>query len=159
IMAQLLAGLPADEAEWTAENRARWLLAQTLEYHRREDKSTWWEYFRLLQGHATIDPGQGLFLAETWRLHPDVCAFTLELFYDGRLVSRPENRNQRLNCVGPLEGTGLRYVPVTHTGNQNDSPEEVERVTELVDGLLRDGATWTDKRGETRSLTLQDILI
>src|SRR5205823_3981087 len=65
----------------------------------------------------------------------------------------------RLNCVGPLEGTGLRYVPVTHTGNQNDSPEEVERVTELVDGLLRDGATWTDKRGETRSLTLQDILI
>src|SRR5690606_14071754 len=27
----------------------RWLLAQMLEFHRREDKSTWWEYFSRLE--------------------------------------------------------------------------------------------------------------
>ena len=46
VMARLVAGLPAPETQWTSEHRARWLLAQMLEYHRREDKSAWWEYFR-----------------------------------------------------------------------------------------------------------------
>ena len=31
------------------EQRARWLLAQMLEWHRREEKSAWWEYFRLCE--------------------------------------------------------------------------------------------------------------
>src|SRR5260221_2406913 len=47
----------------------------------------------LLNGRATIGSDQGLFLAETYRLHPDICAFTSELFYDGRLKPRPENAN------------------------------------------------------------------
>ena len=46
-MARLLAALPEDEAAWTDEHRACWLLAQMLEWHRREEKSSWWEYFRL----------------------------------------------------------------------------------------------------------------
>jgi hypothetical protein len=45
VMARLLAGLPAEEIDWTAEHRASWLLAHMLEYHRREDKSSWWKYF------------------------------------------------------------------------------------------------------------------
>jgi superfamily I DNA and/or RNA helicase len=56
-----------------------------------------------LQGDATIAPDQGLFLIETQRLHPDICEFTSELFYDGRLMARPENARQRLNTEGPLE--------------------------------------------------------
>jgi RNase_H superfamily len=47
IMARLVAPLPADETEWTDEHRGCWLLAQMLEWHRREEKSAWWEYFRL----------------------------------------------------------------------------------------------------------------
>ena len=41
----------------------------------------------ILAGKATIDDTEGLFLEETWRLHPDICAFTSELFYEGRLRS------------------------------------------------------------------------
>jgi uncharacterized protein len=113
----------------------------------------------LLNGRATIAADQGVFLTETRRLHPDVCAFTSELFYEGRLTSRPENSKQRLSAGDPLGGTGLRFAPVEHSGNQNESPEEVERVAALVDGLLRTGATWTDKKGETHALTLEDILV
>ena len=43
----------------------------------------------ILGPHATIPPDRGLFLDETWRLHPEICAFTSELFYEGRLQSRP----------------------------------------------------------------------
>lgn len=46
---RLISDLPDDEAMWTEEQRARWLLAQMLEWHRREEKSTWWEYFRLCE--------------------------------------------------------------------------------------------------------------
>jgi superfamily I DNA and/or RNA helicase len=113
----------------------------------------------LLRGHATITPDQGLFLAETQRLHPDICAFTSELFYDGRLTPRAENRRQRLNTEGPLDGTGLRFASVAHSGRQSESPEEVERISQFIDGLLAQGSTWTNREGETRNLTLEDVLI
>jgi predicted RecB family nuclease len=113
----------------------------------------------LLNGRATIAEDQGIFLTETRRLHPDVCAFTSELFYEGRLVARPENAQQRLNATDPLGGTGLRFAPVAHSGNQNESPEEVEKVAAAVGALLKTGATWTNKNGETRALTLDDILV
>jgi hypothetical protein len=113
----------------------------------------------LLNGRATIAADQGVFLTETRRLHPDVCAFTSALFYEGRLTSRPENAKQRFNAGDPLGGTGLRFAPVEHTGNQNESPEEVERVAAMIEGLLRTGTTWTDKEGKTNALGLQDILI
>ena len=113
----------------------------------------------LLNGRATISADQGLFLTETRRLHPDICAFTSEIFYDGRLVSRPENSNQRLNAPGPLNGTGLRFVSVQHSGNQNESPEEVKTVADFVASLLAGAATWTNKKAQTLPIRLEDILI
>jgi predicted RecB family nuclease len=113
----------------------------------------------LLQGHATISSEQGLFLAETYRLHPDICRFTSELFYENRLVSHPENANQRLTTEGALDGTGLRFAPVEHSGNQSESAEEIERISNFIDDLLSTGSTWTDKHGVTCPLTLEDILV
>jgi uncharacterized protein len=113
----------------------------------------------LLNGRATIEPEKGLFLKETWRLPPDICAFTSELFYDARLTARSENRNQRLNTNGPLDGTGLRYIPVQHNGNQSESPEEVDKIRRLINNLLASGATWTDKTGQKAPLKLEDILV
>jgi uncharacterized protein len=113
----------------------------------------------LLNGRTTIEPHQGLFLRESWRLHPDICAFTSQVFYDSRLEARPENALQRLNAQGQMDGTGLRFMPVVHTGNQSDSPEEVEAIAKLVEELLHSGATWTNNKGETQPLKLEDILI
>lgn len=39
--------LPEDKVAWNKEHKARWLLANLLAYFRREDKSAWWEYFRV----------------------------------------------------------------------------------------------------------------
>jgi uncharacterized protein len=39
----------------------------------------------MLEGKMTIAHDRGLFLEETWRLPPEICAFTSELFYEGRL--------------------------------------------------------------------------
>jgi len=44
---RLLEGVPELREERSDEQHARWLLAHLLEWHRREDKAPWWEYFRL----------------------------------------------------------------------------------------------------------------
>lgn len=113
----------------------------------------------LLNGQTTIGDEQGLFLDETWRLHPDVCDFTSEVFYEGRLVSRQENQSQGIHAEAPLGGTGLRFAPTIHSGNQNESPEEVARVSALVRGLLDSNPTWTDRDGVTKPITIEDILV
>jgi predicted RecB family nuclease len=42
----LLAGLPDDPADATADEKARALLAASVGYHRRETNPAWWEFFR-----------------------------------------------------------------------------------------------------------------
>lgn len=44
---RLLDGVPETRAGRNDEQQARWLLAYLLDYHDREAKSVWWEYFRL----------------------------------------------------------------------------------------------------------------
>ncbi|HYY29183.1 MAG TPA: TM0106 family RecB-like putative nuclease, partial [Chthoniobacterales bacterium] len=44
---KLLSGIAADPELRTEEEAARWLLANLLDWHRRESKAEWWEYFRL----------------------------------------------------------------------------------------------------------------
>ena len=41
----LLAGMPDDPLERSPDEHSRWLLAQLIDYHRREAKPTWWEFF------------------------------------------------------------------------------------------------------------------
>jgi predicted RecB family nuclease len=113
----------------------------------------------LLNGATTIAPDRGLFLAESWRLHPDICAFTSDVFYESRLNARPENSSQRLDVSGQLAGTGLRFIPVEHKGNQSDSLEEAAKVAELVELLLRDDASWTNKESKLERITLNDVLV
>ncbi len=43
----LTAGVSPDRAARNDEQQARWLLAHMLDWHRREKKAVWWEYFRL----------------------------------------------------------------------------------------------------------------
>ena len=113
----------------------------------------------MLDGRQTIGEDQGLFLGETWRLHPAICAFTSELFYEGRLTSRPGLERQEIRSRGKLTGSGLRYVPVVHQGNQSSSPEEAEVVAALVAEILSSGTTWISRKGNEAPVTLKDILI
>jgi uncharacterized protein len=112
----------------------------------------------LLAGQQTVPADRGLFLEETWRLHPRIAAFTSELFYDRRLRSRPGLERQSIT-VSQEPHAGLIYVPVEHVGNQNFSPEEAAVVRDFVQTLLCSTTTWTDGDGNERSLTIDDLLI
>jgi uncharacterized protein len=113
----------------------------------------------LLGGQQTIHGDRGLFLEETWRLHPAICRFTSEMFYENRLQSRPGLEKQGIISAGPVRGSGLRLLPVAHSGNQSSSPEEADQICALVQNLLPGRAEWVDMNGNAKSLTLSDILI
>jgi uncharacterized protein len=113
----------------------------------------------LLEGRKTIAEDAGLFLEETWRLAPRICRFTSELFYEGRLRSRPGLERQALGGGTPFAGSGLFYAPVEHSGNQASSPEEADAVARIAEGLLAPGVTWTDAAGQARRVQRKDILV
>ena len=44
-----LAGSPTHAEGWDDDQSARWLMAQLIDYHRREAKPAWWAYFERLE--------------------------------------------------------------------------------------------------------------
>ena len=113
----------------------------------------------LLNGAKTIPSDKGLFLENTWRMHPRLCEFTSEAFYEGRLSSREGLEQQRIEGHPWLGDAGLWFVPVAHQGNQNSAPEEVEVIATLLQELTKPSVKWIDDKGQSRSLLLSDILI
>jgi len=113
----------------------------------------------ILCGERTISSDKGLFLEETWRLHPAICAYTSELFYDGKLRSNGGLENQVINGFAPISKPGLYFLPVPHGGNQNCSPEEAQAIGKLVRAILDSKATWVDRDGTEKPITLDDIVI
>ena len=113
----------------------------------------------LLQGKKTIAEDRGLFLEETWRLHPGICDFTSELFYDSRLKPHAGLERQAILGPVPVAGAGLWFLPVAHDGNQSSSPEEVTAVAALVERLTADDVRWRKHDGTEHTLRLEDILV
>ncbi len=88
----------------------------------------------LLGEHATIPADRGIFLERTFRLHPDVCGYISEEFYEGRLRNDPCTEER-----GTPLGTGLRFIPVEHEGRTQESEEEAAAVKAQLDVLPRRG--------------------
>ena len=76
-------------------------------------------------------------------MHPGVCAFTSEVFYENRLKALEELRKQAILGAGRLSGTGLRVVDVltkaTTTARQR-KPMVAELVVELHTQRWRNAA-------------------
>lgn len=92
-------------------------------------------------------------------MHPEICAFTSELFYESRLHSRPGLELQEIRSNRRVSCSGLRFIPVAHEGNQSSCPEEAEKIRELVAEILSSKTTWVDREGKEATIGLDDILI
>jgi len=115
----------------------------------------------LVNGAATVPPDRGILLSRTWRMHPDLCAFISNAFYDGRLTPDASTARQKLvlddDDRGALGESGLRFVAVDHADCSQCSDEEVARVKELYDNLL--GQEWIDRFGRASAIGADDILV
>jgi uncharacterized protein len=118
----------------------------------------------LLGGAKTIPADRGLFLHQTRRLHPQICVFTAEAFYEKRLTSAPGLERQALLSArgSPAERfgeSGLVYVPVEHDGNQARAQEEVDAVAAIIATLTSGDVIWRDSTGGEAPLTRADLMV
>jgi uncharacterized protein len=106
----------------------------------------------VLGEHATIPASEGIFLSETRRMHPDVCAFISSQIYEGRLTSHS-------SCAGQTTefGTGLRWLQASHTTCSTESIEEADIVAEQIRLMI--GSNWTNQLGEVRALEGSDFMV
>lgn len=115
----------------------------------------------LLDGAATIAPDRGIFLATTWRMHPDVCRFISDAVYDSRLM--PQEANQRrvlvldANAHPLLKPAGIVHAPVHHAGCSQRSEEEAQLICEVYASAL--AQRYTDKDGSTHAMTADNVLV
>jgi len=113
----------------------------------------------ILGENKTIPPERGIFLDTTWRMHPSICSFVSELFYENRLGSREHLVNQRLIGKTAFAGSGLYFCGIRHEGNQGSSLEEANYVVELIRGLTAGQISYNDQNNDQRILTATDIKV
>ncbi len=105
----------------------------------------------------TVAPERGLLLPTTYRLHPDVTGYISEIFYERLLVADPSTARQALAGHPPIGGTGIRWHPVVHDGDESSSIAEAHVVVDAIEELR--GRDWVDRHGRTRQLQLEDIVV
>lgn len=93
----------------------------------------------LADGHEVLPAEFGYFLPSSWRMNQQVCSVVSDNWYDSKLGSAAPGR--KLNDSMP----GVFPIPIAHQSNSTESPEEAEKVIEIVRDLL--GKTWNDEEG------------
>jgi len=106
----------------------------------------------LLGDDLTVPPDRGLFLALTWRLRPELCAFTSDAYYEGRLDHATQTAWRSLAL-----GNGPVWLPVEHVGRSQSSVEEADAIAAAVRELV--GSPFTDADGTTRRLGEGEVLV
>jgi uncharacterized protein len=106
----------------------------------------------LLGEDETVPPERGIFLEQTWRLRPEICDFTSEAYYEGRLLPAEVAARRTLAA-----GNGLLLAAVEHAGRSQSSWEEATAVADAIRALL--GTSFTDDKGTERTIGVEDVLV
>ena len=113
----------------------------------------------LLDGKNTVLDDYGVFLNDTRRLHPKICSYISERFYDSRLYSHEEASNRKIeikNSSFNLNNPGISIIATEHEFNTQKSEEEGEIIKNLYKDLLKAKFSSDDLN---RKIELSDILV
>ncbi|HEY2938335.1 MAG TPA: TM0106 family RecB-like putative nuclease [Gaiellaceae bacterium] len=105
----------------------------------------------LLGEDETLRPGMGVFLEHTWRLRPEVNVYVSETFYEGRLEPAEVTSTRSI-----ADGSGVRFLPVTHSGHRTAAPEEAKEVASEIERMV---GTPYEENGVERPLGYGDFIV
>ena len=118
----------------------------------------------LLEDKDTIPSNKGIFIEKSRRLHPDVCSFISENFYDSRLKSHEFTKKRSIKFSDKeklLTSSGIILLDAKHKEiSRQKSVEEGEIIKKLFKKII--GSTFIDetKREKIeRKITIEDILV
>ncbi len=115
----------------------------------------------LLDNQPTIPLNMGIFLNESWRMHPDICTFISKAVYEDRLHAHFENIKQSLILTKPnsyrLKTAGINFIPIEHQNCSQSSQEEVDLIKSLL--IYLTSQHFINKKGDQSKLSTDNILI
>ncbi|PYI40385.1 nuclease [Arthrobacter psychrolactophilus] len=113
----------------------------------------------LSAGTPTLSADLGYFLADSWRMHPELCAAVSALSYEGKLESAPAASKRHLAGRSPgIETVFVTPDATSEKSNVQSSPEEAAQVVAQAKAHL--GLIWTPGEDKTpRPLGQEDILV
>ena len=105
----------------------------------------------ILGDRATMPEDAGLLLDQTWRMHPDLCRFTSDAFYDGKLHGVGGLANQQILGEAPLAGSGspARACASSRCRTRATRTHRRKRPAKWRGWW----ASWPAARGKTRTVT------
>ena len=115
----------------------------------------------LLKGDATIPPQRGIFLKNTYRLHPSICDFISDAIYEGKLKAHENAAKRQLifsESIADISSPkGIQFIWTRHRGCSQKSEQEGAIIKDLFSKLLN--STFQDEDGTTRQIRIDDILV
>ena len=113
----------------------------------------------LSAGHATLPAELGYFLADSWRMHAELCGAVSRLSYEGRLKSAPAAGERHLDGKDPgVETVFVQQAVGSEKENKQSSPEEAAEVVAQIREHL--DLPWTPGPGQDpRPLGQEDFLV
>ena len=115
----------------------------------------------LLEGKDTISSNKGIFIDKSRRLHPKLCKFTSENFYDRRLKNLDITEKRKIifsKKENLLPETGILMVDAKHKEVcRQKSEEEGKIVKDFYNRLL--GSTFLDNENPKKIMNEEDILV
>ena len=144
---RLAGGVPASEADRSPQQHARWLLANILDWHRREEKAAWWEFFRLSDSSIDelMDERQAVAQLEFERQVEDAGRLPVHRYrfpvQETALRGGEELRMPGGDSLGTLVSidTGNRTVDIRKRGKTSDVHPEAVFAHDIVwTGVLKD---------------------
>lgn len=115
----------------------------------------WW-----MGDSSVIAAERGLFMAQTYRMVPELTARVSRLSYDNSLLAAPAARERALTPIGeaPVVSAGVHGLPVdAPSPAPTISPTEARRVREVCEQLI--GHYEWAERDQARPLTGSDIIV
>ncbi|SVE01940.1 uncharacterized protein METZ01_LOCUS454794, partial [marine metagenome] len=115
----------------------------------------------LLEDQDTISSNKGIFIDKSRRLHPKLCKFTSENFYDGRLKNYDFTERRKITFLkkeNVLPETGILMVDAKHKDVcRQKSEEEGKLVKDFYNRLL--GSTFLEDKNTKKIMKEEDILV
>jgi len=117
----------------------------------------------LLQDKQTISDDFGIFLGTSHRMHPQVCQFISDSFYEGRLLSHEITKSRVIEVAPAAQNiickqAGIIFHAVEHEGNSQHSEEEIDAIDSILQALFECSLTTSGKL-DSRRIILADVLI
>lgn len=115
----------------------------------------------LLGEYNTIPPERGIFLRETYRLHPHICQFISDAFYDNCLnaneVTEQRSINLQNKSLPKLPNHGIAMITTHHENCSQKSTEEANIIANHYKAIL--GKVFIDHDGQSKTIDEGDILV